>query len=286
MTSLQTKDLESESSVVELDIELLKSPYPPLRPIDYAFLEELMRSIRGVGLLQPIVVRPCKFGFEVVFGNHRLQACRNLGKQRIRAIIAEFTEHEAFLARVAENLMRNSYVNPIEEAEGYRRLLKEGWTVNKIGAKIGKSDSYVCERLSLIDRLDSRIRDKATSVPHYLTPTHLELLSKVESPIKQMELAKLVEKKRLGVRALANIINDVPLPRTIMTDARLGDLIINIPDDFVKAAAIRPGHPVRIQVRGKKIIIEDPKRMRRLSDKRPSSVCKTRGKTIIAGILQ
>jgi ParB family chromosome partitioning protein len=247
-----------QSNTVELDIDSLRPSSRVLRPIDYTFLAELKKSIESAGLLQPIAVRECESGFEVVFGNHRLQACKALGKKKIGVIITQLTEDEAFIARVSENLLRNTFINPIEEAKGYKQLLRNGWTINMIGKKLGKSDSYVCERLALIDRLDRKIRDRFTSGYNYLTPTHLELLSKLNPP-QQRELAKLVERKRLGVRSLENIINGVPSPRTITVEDRAGDSCVCIPNTFARATGIVAGEEVRIQVRGRKLVLENAK---------------------------
>jgi len=248
---------------VELEIESLRSPFWILRPLDDAFVSELARSIEGIGLLQPIVVRKCESGFEVVFGSHRLEACRRIGIKKIPAFVTEFNEHEAFLARVSENLLRNTAINPIEEAEGYKRLLNDSWTINAIGKKIGKSDSYVCERLALIERLDHKIRDEIKHGSKYLTPTHLELLSKIKDVFQQRAFARLVEKKRLSVRALENMINGVPSPATIMPNNLSGECCIKIPDEFSRATGIAAGKPVRIHVRGKKLVIENAKSHKR-----------------------
>ncbi len=256
MTYIQTN---SHVDTVELEIDSLRSPSPSLRSLDCDLVAELTRSIEGTGLLQPIVVRECEYGFEVVFGNHRLEACKHVGMKNIRALVMRFTEEEAFLARVSENLLRNSLVNPIGEAEGYKHLLSSGWTINRIASKIGKSDSYICERLGLIDRLHRSIREKVSNGNRHLTPTHLELLSKVKDPVEQLRLADLVEKRRLGVRALEDMVNGMPGPQTIIPGDYLGECAVRIPREFTKAVGIVVGQPVRIRVRGRKLILESVK---------------------------
>src|SRR5208282_3929081 len=107
-------------TIQTIELDQLESPAWLLRPIDQELVTELARSIQNTGLLQPIVVRRSTRGYEVVFGNHRLEACKHLGFHQIKALVKTCSDDEAFLARVSENLLRNSYIDPIQEAEGYR----------------------------------------------------------------------------------------------------------------------------------------------------------------------
>ncbi len=162
---------------IELDIERLRPPSRPLRSLDEKIITELSASIRAMGLLQPIVAREIGVGFEVVFGCHRLEACRRLGMVSVPVSLCQMSDSEAFLARVTENLVRNNYVNPIEEAEGYRLLVNTGWTINAIARKIGKCDSYVSERLGVLDRLDQSLHSRISDRKGRLSPSHAELIA-------------------------------------------------------------------------------------------------------------
>src|SRR5208282_2002821 len=75
----------------EVDIDQLKLSTHLLRPVDETIVSELVRSIGHTGLLQPILVRRCADGLEIVFGNHRVEACRRLGYSKISAFIANLT---------------------------------------------------------------------------------------------------------------------------------------------------------------------------------------------------
>jgi ParB family chromosome partitioning protein len=187
LISMETMVWEPESSV-SVELTRLKSPSWLLRPLDLRIVAELERSIANVGLLQPIVVRRCENGFEVVFGNHRLEACRRLRLQRVSVIVRQFSAEEAFLARLSENLIRNSYVDPVEEAKGYKTLVENGWTIDAIGRRLGKSDSYVSERLGLLERLSEKIRSDVSK--GFLTPSHAEIISRIRDPAIQKEVAE------------------------------------------------------------------------------------------------
>jgi ParB family chromosome partitioning protein len=255
---IDVQTLEKLDQVVELELGSLKTPLWPLRPVKESLVHELERSIKGNGLLQPIVARRTDRGYEIVFGNHRVEACKRLGMTHVRAIVREFTEEEAFLARASENLIRNSYVDPIEEAEGYKMLLRRGWTINAIGQRVGKCDSYVCERLALLERLDRRILAKLAGGK--LTASHAELISRIPDAERQNEVAELVSKKRLSVRSLEGMLRRAPAPTKVSVETVSENLYVRIPEEFSKVTGMRSGDEVFLYMRGKKIILETGER--------------------------
>jgi len=249
--------LHDSEAIVQVELESLVEPSWLLRPVDRQIVSELARSIRNTGLLQPIVVRKEHRGYEVVFGNHRVQACRTLGMKIIPAIVNQFTDDEAFLARVSENLLRNAYVDPIEEGKGYRMLVDHGWTINAIGRKVGKCDSYISERLALINRLTDRVRSKVSEGNPHLTPSHAELLSRIHDPDRQNEVAELVERKRLSVRTLESMLNGFPLPMKVPIEGIAGGYWVKIPEEFSAAMELTTGQRLHMYVRGRKLILEN-----------------------------
>jgi ParB-like chromosome segregation protein Spo0J len=165
-----------------------------------------------------------------------------------------FTDDESFLARVTENLVRNTYVDPLEEAEGYRVLVEKGWTVNAIGRRVGKCDSYVSERLGLIERLSSSVR--ASVSKGLLTPSHAELLSRIANPAKRDEVAELAIRKRLSVRTLETIISGAPLPCEVKLKSIAGECYVKIPAEFMNTLRLTMDKPVFLYVKGSKLIID------------------------------
>jgi len=227
-----------------------------LRPLDEEIVAGLALSIEQFGMLQPIIVRRSIAGYEIVLGYHRLQACRRLQTETISAIIVHLTDEEAFLVRVAENLHRNNYVDPIEEARGYKRLIGAGWTIHRIAHRLGKSDGYISDRLGIVSRLDSRVLLKVSKGNGSITPSHAEILSRIRDPNTQREVADFVEKKRLSVRALEDMINGVPPPRKVRV-LETEDYCVAIPKDFLSATQILPSQHAHLYFRGKKLIIEN-----------------------------
>lgn len=245
-----------DGNIVELEIQQLRPPSWRLRPLGEQNISELMRSIQNMGILQPVVVRGTHDGYQVVFGSHRIEACRRLGMKKIAAIVKHFSDEEAFLARVTENLLRNADINPIEEAEGYRMLVGKGWAISAIAKKVGKCDSYISERLAMLHRLDFRLRAQVSSGRGLLTPSHAELLSRIRDKHRQTQIAKLIETRRLSVRVLEDLLNGVPLPMKVQVEERSGDCWVHIPNDFTKALGLKSGQNLHMYIRGRKLVLE------------------------------
>lgn len=247
-------------SITELEVDRLRPPPLALRPIDENTVLELMRSIQNMGLLQPIMVREIRGGYQVVFGSHRLEACRRLGMSKIPATIKRLSDAEAFLVRVAENVLRNVRMNPVEEAQGYKMLIRGGWTINAIAKKVGKCDSYVCERLKLLENLDSRLLEQVSHGGRGLTPSHAELLARISDKHKQAEIAELIESRKLSVRATEAMLNGIPLPTRVQVVDEAGTCCLQIPSEFVRALRLKPGQTLRLSVRGRKLVFETSRR--------------------------
>lgn len=194
--------------IVEIEVDRIRSGKFCLRDLDDMVVGDIANSIEGTGLLQPVVVRPISDGYELVFGLHRLQACKQLGWKRIPAIIKKASSEEAFVMHVVENLQRNAHINPIAEAQGYKFLISRGWTMVQIAKKIGKSCSYVSDRLRVLHKLHPRVRRKL-SFPRGKTGiniSHAEHLSLVEDPQLQLRLAKTIEEEGMSVRKLERMV--------------------------------------------------------------------------------
>lgn len=232
-----------------------------LRPLKEELVSELVRSIKNEGLLQPVVVRRHGDGYELVFGMHRLEACRRLGLSHIIATVREFNDAESFLARVSENLLRNSFIDPLEEAEGYHMLLNMGYTINAIGRVIGKCDSYVCERLAILKRLSNHVQSRVSNGD--LTASHAEVLCRIKEKCRQETVAELVVKNRLSVRSLEDILNGVPPPTKTQIQLIANEVCVRIPQEFVNAIGFQSDRPVFMYIRGNKLILENVTRRRR-----------------------
>lgn len=128
------------------------NPFQPRRNFDAAELRELQESLATSGLLQPITVRPVKQGkgFELIAGERRLRAATNLGWSEIPAVVRELGDREMLTLALVENLQRAD-LNPVEEAEGYERLIAEfGYTQQSVAEMVGKDRSTIANVLRIL----------------------------------------------------------------------------------------------------------------------------------------
>jgi ParB family chromosome partitioning protein len=238
----------------ELPIASIRASVDPLREIDEGIVTELARSIDQSGLLQPILVRPDHSCFEVVFGHHRLEACKRLHWKTIPALVQTISDEESFLTRLVENLHRNAEINPIAEAKGYLRLIDDGWTINRIAERIGKSDSYVSDRTGLIRRLNPEVAKKFNGTENkYLKPSHLEALARLKSKTEQAELSCMVEQKHLSVRKLEKMIAGGYSMRENVEE-KGGILYVRLPKAVAEQVNLSAGDSVYVYVQTRKRI--------------------------------
>ena len=172
---------EFDNSIVEhIELRMIKPSTFPVRYNDRKKSEEfanLKASIREHGLLQPILVRPLKHGFEIVAGHRRFSACKSLRWRFIACKIKEFSDTHAYEIQLTENLQRKS-MDPLEEAEAYQRyVIDYGWGgASDLSKKIGKSEEYVSHRIQLLKLpkdVQERIVNKELSVSQALEITNL-----------------------------------------------------------------------------------------------------------------
>jgi ParB family transcriptional regulator, chromosome partitioning protein len=154
-------------------IEFLRpSPLQPRRRFDEAELEALAASIRERGILQPLLVRPCAngaAGYEIVAGERRWRAAQRAGLHEVPAVVRRLSDQETLELALVENMQRAD-LSPLEEAQGFRRLIDEfGHTQEELAATVGKSRSHVANTLRLLalpDAVQALIVDGSLSAGH------------------------------------------------------------------------------------------------------------------------
>ncbi|MGD0942126.1 MAG: ParB/RepB/Spo0J family partition protein [Terracidiphilus sp.] len=145
----------------ELPLALLnESKTNPRRVFDDVSLRELAASIRSQGMLSPLLVRPLtENGFEIVAGARRYRAAQMAESVTVPVRIVNLSDAEALAAQLVENLIR-AEIHPMEEAEGFARLLaleEPKYSIEQIGARVGKSAMFVASRLKLIDLVPAAV---------------------------------------------------------------------------------------------------------------------------------
>jgi len=129
--------------------ELRVSPLQPRRVFDEATLSELAASIAEKGVLQPLLVRPCEDGYEIVAGERRFRAAQQAGLDRVPVVVRELSDQETLEIAIVENLQRED-LNPVEEARAFRQLMGYGLTQEAVAQAVGKSRSAVANTLRLL----------------------------------------------------------------------------------------------------------------------------------------
>ncbi|MGO8968764.1 MAG: ParB/RepB/Spo0J family partition protein [Myxococcaceae bacterium] len=129
---------------------IARDPGQPRKHFEAASLRALADSIQAQGILQPVLVRRDGVGFQLIAGERRWRAAQLAGLTEIPALVRDVTEAEAFAIALVENLQRTD-LNPLEEAEGYRRLVDEfGLTQEEVSVRVGKERSTVANALRLL----------------------------------------------------------------------------------------------------------------------------------------
>jgi ParB family chromosome partitioning protein len=196
---------KSGTSLRAVDIETIHpSGRQPRKRFDDARLNELADSIRSQGIIQPLVVRVRPAGgFELVAGERRWRAAQRAGLHQVPVIIREVAESQAFEMALVENLQRED-LNPIEEAEGYQRLVAEfGYTQESLAERVGKERSTVANALRLL-KLPPSVR--AMVVEGRLSMGHARALLGLENDAVIERLARQTASRGLSVRQVEALV--------------------------------------------------------------------------------
>ena len=175
------------------------NPFQPRHHFEEAALAELTESVRQHGILHPVLVRQYEGGWQLIAGERRLMASRRAGLKDIPVSVRDWDDRTTMEVALVENLQRSD-LNPMEEAEAFRRLIQEfGWTQDEAAARVGKSRSHVANYLRLL-HLEPEIRVLVEE--ERLTMAHAKALLSVD-PERRATLAQRAAAEGWTVRQLA-----------------------------------------------------------------------------------
>jgi ParB family chromosome partitioning protein len=132
--------------------KLHPSPFNPRVRQNRTALDELKASMKEKGVLTALIVRPNADGYEVIAGSRRLAAAKELGWVDLPCVVHELTDEEAAEIALVDNLLRTD-IDPLDEARGFVELLKKTRDLGAIAARVGKSRSYIAQRMKLVNLL-------------------------------------------------------------------------------------------------------------------------------------
>jgi ParB family chromosome partitioning protein len=237
---------ESPIKYILID-NILYSPFQPrIQFREDEDFEELVKSIKERGILQPIIVR--KKGedlYECVAGERRLRAAKKAGLKEIPAIIKNFTDEEVLLIALIENLQRKN-LNPLEEALGYKNLVEKfGYTQEEVAEKVGKDRATVANLLRLL-KLPSIIQEDL--LEERLTVGHAKALLSLDEEEKQIYVRNLILKKGLSVRETEKLVGKLQKGEFSQKKKELDPDLVSLSEELSKIAGI----PVQVVTKKKK----------------------------------
>ena len=216
-------------------------------------LAELTDSIKQNGILQPLLVRRQADYYEIVAGERRYQAAKAAGLKEVPVVIREISDEDVFKLALIENLQRSD-LTPLEEAQGYRQLIKDkGLTQEELAQALSKSRSTITNTLRLLD-LPQEVQDLVDD--GRLTAGHARAILAVPSEEGRIRLANKVVEEHLSVRqteSLAPLFSvsqqtekavRLPVPQSFKRAARQMKLAL---DTNVKVKNVRGKNKIEIE---------------------------------------
>ena len=203
--------------------DIIANRFQPRRTFTEPELAELESSIRTSGLLQPIVVREIGNGkWELVAGERRLRAVTRLGWTEVPAVVRDFDDRAMLTLALVENLQRAD-LNPLEEAEGYQRLIDEfGLTQLQVAEAVGKDRTSVTNLLRVLS-LPPAVRQFVEG--RQISAGHARALLPIKDERQQLELAKEIVAHQLSVREVEARAREItnPTPAVPKPTGRVND---------------------------------------------------------------
>ena len=181
----------------------------PRKKFDEDDIQDLSDSIKLHGLIQPILVQDRGNHYEIIAGERRWRACKLAGLKEVPVIIGDYTEREILEISLLENIQRKD-LNPVEEAQGYKRLVEEfGLTQDQIAESLSKSRSAITNAIRLL-KLNPKVQEMM--VDELISAGHARALLAIEDPSIQEEVAQRIVDEKLNVRDVEKIVNALKKP--------------------------------------------------------------------------
>lgn len=167
-------------------------------------INELSESIKALGVLQPILVRPWQGSYQIVAGERRFRASIRAGLSQVPVLIKELSDRDTFEVALVENVQRLN-LNPLEEARGYQRLMDEfNLNAQEVAARVGKDRATVANLVRIL-KLPAAVQEYLRE--GIITVGHAKAILTVKEPAAQTSLAQKVIDESLSVRALEAIVS-------------------------------------------------------------------------------
>lgn len=196
---------DSSTGVLYVDLARISAnPQQPRTEFPDQEIAELAESIRALGVLQPILVRPFAGGYQIVAGERRFRAAMRAGLFQVPVLVKELSDRDTFEIALVENVQRLN-LNPLEEAKGYQKLMDEfDLNAQEVAAKVGKERATVANLVRVL-KLPTHVQEMLQQ--GLITVGHAKAILTVKEPAAQASLAQKVIDESLSVRALEAIVS-------------------------------------------------------------------------------
>lgn len=206
-TIAPVEEAQPHEKEIEIAVgDITPNPQQPRKTFDAEKLEELTESIKEHGVIQPLIVRKNGHKYEIVAGERRWRAAKNAKLKTVPVIVREYDNVKMAEIALVENIQRHD-LNPIEEAEGIKRLMSEfGFNQEQAAKKIGRSRTAVTNILRLLN-LPQDIRDAVSR--ETLTMGQVRPLLSLDNEEEQEQLALIIIEQGLSARAVEELVKKI-----------------------------------------------------------------------------
>lgn len=210
--SKQEKSEKQENGTMVNITKVEPNREQPRKKFDEDALEELAESIKQFGLLQPIVVQDRKTYYEIIAGERRWRAAKKAGLKEVPVIIKNLSDQEIVEISLIENIQRED-LNPIEEAQAYKRLLTEfNLKQDEVADRVSKSRTAVTNSMRLLKLCDEV---QQMIINDMISTGHARALITIDDPEQQYMIAQRVFDEKLSVREVEKLVKDLNKPAKV-----------------------------------------------------------------------
>ncbi len=197
--------LDKEVIEVALD-DIIPNRFQPRLAFDEGALNELAKSIKEHGIIQPLVLRKIGNKYEIIAGERRYKAAYIAGLRKVPAVTIDLNDNESAEVAIVENIQRKD-LSPIEEAKSYKKLLERGYlTQEQLATRMGKTQATISNKLRLLN-LSPKVQDALLN--NKISERHARSLLRIEDKSKQEELLDNIIENRINVKDTDDMINDM-----------------------------------------------------------------------------
>lgn len=219
----------------------------PRKNFDEDALLELSESIKQFGVIQPLIVQDRKTYYEIIAGERRWRAAKLAGLKEVPVIVRNYTEQEIVEISLIENIQRED-LNPIEEAQAYKRLLTEfNLKQDEVAERVSKSRTAVTNSMRLLKLCDEV---QQMIIDDMITTGHARALISIDDPEQQYTIAQKVFDEKLSVRDVEKLVKNLNKPEKVKKEPVTDKALEAVYQDLEEKLKQSLGTKVSIASRG------------------------------------